>query len=116
MRKDTVRKMALALPEAEERETWGTPTFRVRNKIFAMFSEGGREVWLKSTHDEQRALVAMDPDTYFVPPYVGPSGWVGVVMSAASDRDEIRELLTEAWRLTAPKRLVAAFDEDELGA
>ena len=116
MRKDTVRKMALALPEAEERETWGTPTFRVRNKIFAMFSEGGREVWLKSTHDEQRALVAMDPDTYFVPPYVGPSGWVGVVMSAASDRDEIRELLTEAWRLTAPKRLVAAFDEEHLGA
>jgi hypothetical protein len=116
MRKDTVRKMALALPEAEERETWGTPTFRVRNKIFAMFSEGGREVWLKSTHDEQRALVAMDPDTYFVPPYVGPSGWVGVLISAASDRDEIRELLTEAWRLTAPKRLVAAFDEDELGA
>ena len=116
MRKDTVRKMALALPEAEERETWGTPTFRVRNKIFAMFSEGGREVWLKSTHDEQRALVAMNPDTYFVPPYVGPSGWVGVLISAASDRDEIRELLTEAWRLTAPKRLVAAFDEDELGA
>jgi hypothetical protein len=111
IRKETLRKIALALPEAEERETWGTPTFRVRNKIFAMFSEGGREVWMKSTHDEQRALVAMEPDTYFVPPYVGPSGWVGVVLSAATDRDEIRELMTEAWRLTAPKRLAASFED-----
>jgi hypothetical protein len=56
MRKDTVRRMALALPEAIERETWGTPTFRVRGKIFVMFSEGEREAWVKSTHDEQRAL------------------------------------------------------------
>lgn len=111
IRKETLRRIALALPEAEERETWGTPTFRVRNKIFAMFSEGGREVWMKSTHDEQRALVAMEPDTYFVPPYVGPSGWVGVVLSTATDRDEIRELMTEAWRLTAPKRLVSSFED-----
>ncbi len=108
-----MKKLALALPECEERETWQTPTFRVRNKIFAMFGEGGREVWVKSTHDEQRSLVQMDPDTYFVPPYVGPSGWVGVRFAGA-DREELRELLTEAWRLTAPKRLVAAFDEAEV--
>jgi hypothetical protein len=111
MQARTVRRLAMALPEAEERETWETPTFRVRDKIFAMFSEQGREVWIKSTHDEQRALVAMDPDTYFVPPYVGPSGWVGVHVRTA-DRDEIGELLVEAWRLTAPKRLVRTFDED----
>jgi hypothetical protein len=111
MQARTVRRLAMALPDAEERETWETPTFRVHDKIFAMFSEGGREVWIKSTHDEQRALVAMDPDTYFVPPYVGPSGWVGVHARTA-DRNEIGELLVEAWRLTAPKRLVKAFDED----
>lgn len=110
MRADTIRKLALALPEAEERETWGTPTFRVRDKIFAMFSEGGREVWIKSTHDEQRALIAMDPDTFFHPAYVGPSGWIGVRFRTA-DRDEMGELLEEAWRMTAPKRLVKAFDE-----
>ena len=110
MQSRTVRKLALELPEAEERETWGTPTFRVRNKIFAMFAEGGTEVWVKSTHDEQRALVAMDADTYFWPPYVGPSGWVGVRFRTA-DRDELGELLVEAWRMTAPKRLVTAFDE-----
>jgi hypothetical protein len=111
MLKDTVRKLALALPDAVEQETWGTPTFRIRKKIFAMFAEGQREVWLKSTHDEQRALTHMAPDTFFVPPYVGPSGWVGVHIRTV-DRDEMRELLTEAWRLTAPKRLVTSFDEE----
>lgn len=110
MQARTVRKLALALPEAEERETWQTPTFRVRNKIFAMFAEEGREVWVKSTHDEQRALVAMDGETFFQPPYVGPSGWVGVRYRTV-DRDEMEELLIEGWRLTAPKRLVQAFDE-----
>jgi hypothetical protein len=110
MQKNTVRKLALALPDAVEQETWGTPTFRVRKKIFVMFSDEQREAWVKSTHDEQRALTQMDPDTFFVPPYVGPSGWVGVRFRTV-DRDEMRELITEAWRMTAPKRLVTSFDE-----
>jgi hypothetical protein len=110
MQARTVRRIAMSLPESEERETWGTPTFRVRNKIFAMFAEGGSEVWIKSTHDEQRALIAMEPSTFFHPAYVGPSGWVGVRFTRA-DRAEVEELLVEAWRMTAPKRLVAAFDD-----
>jgi hypothetical protein len=56
----------------------------------------------------------MDPSTYLVPAYVGPSGWVGARVRTA-DRDEIHELLTEAWRMTAPKRLVKAFDEGAEG-
>jgi hypothetical protein len=111
VRKDTLRKMALDLPESIEQETWGQPTFRVRKKIFVMLSEGEHEAWVKSTHDEQRALTFMDPETFFVPPYVGPSGWVGVRLRTAN-RDEMRELVTEAWRLTAPKRVVASFDEE----
>src|SRR5262245_33783397 len=112
MRKDTVRRFALSFPEAEERETWETATFRVRNKIFMMFSEQERHAWVKSDHDEQQALVAQDPETFFVPPYVGPSGWVGVVIRSV-DPDEMRELITEAWRLTAPNRLAATFDAGE---
>jgi hypothetical protein len=112
MRKESVRRLALRLPEAVEQETWGTPTFRVRRKIFVMLSEGQREAWVKSTHDEQQALTSMDPETFFVPPYVGPNGWVGVRI-ATVDRDEMRELITESWRLTAPKRLLQAFDEAE---
>ena len=111
MQARTVRKLALSLPEAEERETWGTATFRVRNKIFVMFGEGGKEVWVKCTHDEQRALIATDPDTFSFPPYVGPSGWVGIRF-AGVDAGEMRELVTEAWRMTAPKRLVKTFDEE----
>ena len=109
MRASTVRSFALSLPEAEERETWETATFRVRNKIFVMFDEKERHLWIKSTHDEQRALITMNPDAFFVPSYVGSKGWIGVVVSKA-ERGEVEELLTEAWRLTAPKRLVAAFD------
>ena len=89
--------------QALEQETWEQPTFRVRKRIFVMFSDREREAWVKSTHDEQRALVQMDPETFFVPPYVGPSGWVGVRFRTV-DREEMRELVTEAWRLTAPKR------------
>lgn len=110
MRKDSVRRLALGLPEAVEQETWGTPTFRVRKRIFVMFSDGGKEAWVKSTHDEQRALIAMEPETFFVPPYVGTSGWVGIRI-AAVDPIEMHELVTEAWRLTAPVRLVQAFDD-----
>jgi hypothetical protein len=111
MQARTVRKLALSLPEAEERETWGTATFRVRNKIFVMFGEGGKEAWVKCTHDEQRALIAMQPDTFSFPPYVGPSGWVGIRF-AGVDAGEMRELVIEAWRMTAPKRLVKTFDEE----
>ena len=109
MRADAVRRFALSLPEAEERETWGTATFRVRSKIFTMFSEQERHAWVKSTFDEQRALVAMVPDTFFVPPYVGPSGWIGVVISKV-DTGEMRELVTEAWRMRAPRELVDELD------
>ena len=112
MQARTARKIALGLPEAEERETWETATFRIRNKIFVMFNDQERELWIKSTLDEQRALCHMDPGTFFIPPYVGPNGWVGVRIRTV-DRDELEELLIEAWRLTAPKRLVRAFDGGE---
>ncbi|MGE5227977.1 MAG: MmcQ/YjbR family DNA-binding protein [Planctomycetaceae bacterium] len=107
-----LRKVALSLPEAEERETWETATFRVRGKIFAMCSERERHVWIKATFDEQQALIQMDPEAFFVPPYVGSKGWIGVVLRHA-DRGEVADLVTEAWRMTAPKRLVKAFDERE---
>ena len=110
MRAETIRRFALSLPQAEERETWGTATFRVHARIFTMFSQEERHAWVKSTFDEQRALVAMFPDTFFVPPYVGPSGWVGVVISKV-DPQEMCELVTKAWRMTAHAELVQAHDE-----
>jgi hypothetical protein len=111
MRADTFRRIALSLPETEERETWGEATFRVRSKIFAMLDGDGKRGSLKASKEEQAALLASDPATFFYPSYVGVHGWIGVVVRTA-DTDELLELLTEAWRMTAPKPLVAAFDAD----
>ena len=110
MRAATVRRLALALPEAEERETWGEATFRVRNRIFVMLVEGERHAWVKASRIEQEAVLGSEPEIFFHPPYVGGHGWIGVRI-AKVDRQEMRELVTEAWRMTAPKRLVRAFDE-----
>jgi hypothetical protein len=110
MRADTFRKAALSLPDAEERETWGEATFRVRNKMFAMMGSDGKRASIKASKDEQAALIASEPDTFYVPQYVGVHGWIGVVVRTA-DAQEVRELLTEAWRMTATKRAVKAFDD-----
>ena len=104
------RELALSMPEAHEKETWGHPTFRVRNKMFASSATDGSTCTVKSTIDEQRALTQMDPATFFVPAYVGHAGWIGIVLDRV-DPGELRELVIEAWRMTAPKRLVAAWDD-----
>ncbi|MCO6004272.1 MmcQ/YjbR family DNA-binding protein [Actinoallomurus purpureus] len=106
---EELRGFALALPEAEERETWGRPTFRVRDKIFAIVSDDGASASVKATRDEQTALLAEDPEIFSFPVYVGRHGWVGVDLTRI-DPDHLRELLTDAWRLTAPRRLVKTHD------
>jgi hypothetical protein len=106
---DELRAIALSLPEAEERETWGNATFRVRNKIFVIMSDDGTAASVKATKDEQSALLAEDPETFTFPAYVGHHGWIGVDVERIGE-DHLRELVTEAWRLTAPKRAVRAFD------
>src|SRR3954465_3508963 len=105
------RELALSLPEAIEKETWGHPTFRVRNKMFASAATDLSTATVKSTLDEQRALTEMAPDTFFVPAYVGKHGWIGIAVDRV-DPNELRELTIEAWRMTAPKRLVKPWDDD----
>jgi predicted DNA-binding protein (MmcQ/YjbR family) len=107
-----VRRVCLALPEAVEQETWGEATFRVRTKIFAMASEGDARVsaCMKTSHEEQRALLAQG-DPFFFPSYVGSKGWIGIdLRSDRVDWDELAELVTESYRLIAPKRLSATLD------
>ncbi len=100
----------MTLPETREKLTWDVhPTFRVREKIFAILSEDGSSVRLKATREAQAALVGSEPETFFVPAYVGRHGWVGVHLGRV-DAEELSELVEEAWRLTAPKRMVAEFD------
>jgi hypothetical protein len=106
---DDVRRIVLALPETEERETWGHPTFRVRDKMFATLSPAEDSAGVKATREVQAELVAADPRTFAVADYVGRYGWLSVTL-AGVDADEMRDLLVNAWRRTAPKRLVTAYD------
>lgn len=106
---DELRQLALALPEAEERETWGEATFRVRDKIFLMFAYDGATASVKATLDAQDVLVHAEPDTFRVAPYTGRFGWIAVQLASVRT-DQMQLLVTEAWRQTAPKRLVAAYD------
>jgi hypothetical protein len=107
-----MRAFALSLPEAEEIETWGHPTFRVRKKLFATMAPDGSDASVKSTLPEQQALIQSQPDVFGIADYVGRHGWISVRLDAV-DPDEMRELLQEAWRMTAPKRLLAAFDAED---
>ena len=115
-----LRKVCLALPEAHEVEAWGEPTFRVRNKLFAMYAAphnhhgGGRPaVWCKAAPGNQALMVRAEPERYFVPPYVGPSGWVGVWLDRNPDWSEVKALMTDSYRLVAPKKLAALLKADE---
>lgn len=113
-----VRKIALALPGSDEKESHGRPAFYTR-KMFAYYG-GSVKVdgdWMQ--HD-QAILFLPDPgerpaleadDRFWVPAYLGPSGWLGLDLDAGSDFDEVAELLDESYRLTAPKRLVGELNE-----
>jgi predicted DNA-binding protein (MmcQ/YjbR family) len=106
-----LRAICLALPEAVEKEAWGDPTFRVRDRIFAMEKRGdGRSsLWCKAPAGSQMVLVGADPERFFVPPYVGAKGWVGMRLDGRPDWDEVAELVKRSYRLIAPKRLAASI-------
>jgi hypothetical protein len=113
-----LRKLCLALPQATEVEAWGAPTFRI-GKIFAMYAgpdnhhgDGREGVWVKSKHFTQDLLVRGMPHRYFVPAYVGPGGWTGVFLDVQTDWEALAELLRDAYRLSAPKKLARLLDDD----
>ncbi len=110
-----VRAICLVLPEAAEKEAWSTPTFRVKKKMFAMFVndhhvDGRIALWVDAAPGDQEILVAADPERFFVPPYQGPFGWIGVRVDLDPDWDEVRELVVDAYRMSAPKSLLARLD------
>ena len=108
---DDVRRIALSLPEAEEKLTWETDiTFRVRDKIFAIGGEGATYVSIKASLETQAELLDMDPETFASSAYVGRFGWVTVDLGRV-DRGLLESLIREAWRRTAPKRLAATLED-----
>jgi hypothetical protein len=80
--------------------------------MFAALSDDGRLASVKATREEQAALTAAAPETFGVPAYVGRHGWVSIQLATVDHPAEFGELMVEAWRQTAPRRLVAAYDAD----
>jgi hypothetical protein len=113
---DRLREFCLSLPHSTEVESWGAPTFRV-GKLFAMYASptshhsGGRPaVWIYSIGVEQDLVIRSRPDKYFKPAYVGPYGWIGAWLDRNPPWAEIEELLRDAWRRRAPKKIIPLLD------
>ncbi len=108
-----VRHICLALPEATERLSHGSPTFFVRDKTtFVMYlddhhGDGRLALWCAAPPGVQEQLVELEPVRFFRPPYVGHRGWLGVRLDIEPDWDEIAGICTDAYRQVAPKRLLA---------
>lgn len=113
-----VREVAFGFPGADEKESHGRPAFFTR-KVFCYYG-GSRKVdgeWIQHGQaimflpdPAERPALKADP-RFWIPGYLGPSGWLGLDLTAGSDFTEVTELIEESFRLTAPRRLVAELDD-----
>jgi predicted DNA-binding protein (MmcQ/YjbR family) len=102
----------LWLPEAEEFVSHGSPTFRVRGKTFASYvvnhhGDGRVALWLTAPAGSQELHVRAEPKHFFIPPYVGPRGWLGVVLDHGIAWNRVAELIREGYEKVAPADLRA---------
>jgi len=112
---DRVRAMILALPETSEKLSHGAPTFWGGKRTFVMFADnhhadGRIAIWLKLPPGEQEDLIEMKPQAFFLPPYVGPSGWVGIRLDRKIDWGLIEMLIEQGYRTVAPARAIVALE------
>ncbi len=110
-----LREIISELPETSEKLSHGAPTFWGGKKTFATFhtnhhGDGRIALWCKLPEGGQEALVEAQPDLFFVPPYVGPSGWVGVNLDGKVDWTMVAALLEDGYRSVAPKRAIERLD------
>ena len=109
-----LREICLTLPEAAERLSHGEPGFHIeKGKFFAYFSHNHHNDGITAVHvktsglDEQAMLIEADPDVYYRPPYLGPSGWVGIRLDTEEiDWDRVADRVAYSWELVAPRRLL----------
>jgi hypothetical protein len=111
-----IRAICTDLPEVSERLSHGSPSFFIREKkTLCMFvddhhGDGILGIWCPAFPGVQEEMVAAEPERFFRPPYVGPSGWLGVRLDRDVDWDEVREILADSYRKVAPKLLVRQLD------
>jgi hypothetical protein len=108
---EQVRGWVLALPGGREVmvESWGHPTLRIGDKMIAGGAPDSPTMSIKASIQDQAELIAGAPETYAIADYVGRYGWVRITLATA-DPGEVRRIVEDAWRRTAPKRVVRAYD------
>ena len=114
---ERVRAICADLPETTEKMSHGEPTFFVNKKVYVMFAnnhhnDGHIAVYLPAAIGIQAMLIKASPEKFFRPPYVGVRGWFGIELDRVSD-EELASHILEAWRLIAPKRLLALLETSE---
>jgi hypothetical protein len=112
---ENLRSICLSMPEATERLSHGEPTWFVRGKkTFVMYADHHHDdrlaFWCAAPEGVQAEMVTAEPDRFFVPPYVGVRGWLGVRLDVSTDWEEISEIVREAYRAVAPRKLAARLD------
>ena len=111
-----VRKICLSLPETTERPSHGAPSFFVRDKVcFVSYmnhhhDDGRLALWCACPSGMRDGVVKAQPDQYFVPPYVGVRGWIGVRLDREPDWDGVERVIRDAYLAVAPKKLVAEVE------
>lgn len=105
---DQVRTFALSLPQAEEHDHWGKPSFRVRNKIFLVIRADELRLVVKVTPEDRTALTTLEPEIYSIPPQFANTNYLFVQMDRI-DPAALPALLTQAWRCVVPRRLAASY-------
>ena len=108
---DIVRELARALPEVEDSTSWGMPALKVRGKLIALRKEDGETLAVRTNFFEREALIRADPDAFFFTDHYRNYPWVLVRLEEV-ERAQLAEMLEDAWRRVAPKRLIRAFDAE----
>jgi len=111
---EALRRICLALPEVTERISHGEAAWFVQGKkTFATYADRHHDervaFWCAAPPGAQEVLVGSEPERFFRPPYVGVRGWLGVYLDVPVDWDLVAELVADAYRAVAPKRLVARW-------
>ena len=109
-----VRRICTSLPGVTEKLSHGSPTFFVK-KSFVMFhddhhGDGRLAIWCAAPDGAQGLMADAEPERFFVPPYVGHRGWLGLRLDVDVDWDEVAGVIAEAYRHVAPAKLLAELD------
>ena len=110
---DDVRRIALALPRATEKERWGHPTFDVAGKMFLTLPDDQTSFAVRCPRFEREELIAAEPAKFWVPTHESSSAWVRVRLDALEDEAELRAVVTDSWRQAAPAELVEAAPDGD---